>query len=50
MKEMNRRDGTTFIFSTHDPRVMTHASAIVRIADGQLAGREELGGAAARGA
>jgi len=41
MRDMNRRDGTTFIFSTHDPRVMSHASAIVRIADGRLVGREE---------
>ncbi len=49
MKEMNRRDGTTFIFSTHDPKVMAHASAVVRIADGQLVGREELNGAAAAG-
>jgi putative ABC transport system ATP-binding protein len=49
MKEMNRRDGTTFVFSTHDPRVMSHASAIVRIADGQLVGREEAGAAAAGG-
>jgi putative ABC transport system ATP-binding protein len=49
MKEMNRRDGTTFIFSTHDPRVMSHASAVIRIADGRLAGREELSGAAAGG-
>jgi putative ABC transport system ATP-binding protein len=47
MKEMNRKDGTTFIFSTHDPRVMAHASAIVRIADGQIVGREKLNGAAA---
>jgi putative ABC transport system ATP-binding protein len=47
MKEMNRRDGTTFIFSTHDPKVMSHASAIVRIADGQLVGREAPGGDAA---
>jgi putative ABC transport system ATP-binding protein len=49
MKEMNHKDGTTFVFSTHDPRVMSHASAIVRIADGQLAGREELSGATAAG-
>jgi putative ABC transport system ATP-binding protein len=49
MKEMNRRDGTTFIFSTHDPKVMSHASAVIRIADGQLVGREELNGAAASG-
>ncbi len=48
-KEMNRRDGTTFIFSTHDPKVMSHASAVIRIADGQLVGREELNGAAAAG-
>jgi putative ABC transport system ATP-binding protein len=46
MKEMNRREGTTFIFSTHDPKVMSHASAIVRIADGQVVGREALNGAA----
>jgi putative ABC transport system ATP-binding protein len=47
MKEMNRRQGTTFIFSTHDPRVMSHASAVVRIADGELVGREDVNRAAA---
>ena len=47
MKEMNSRDGTTFIFSTHDPRVMAHASAVVRIADGQIVARDQQGGAAA---
>ena len=36
MKEMNARDGTTFVFSTHDPKVMAHATAILRIADGQV--------------
>ncbi|HZZ85190.1 MAG TPA: ABC transporter ATP-binding protein [Anaeromyxobacteraceae bacterium] len=41
MKEMNRRDGTTFIFSTHDARVMSHASAVVRIADGRIASERE---------
>jgi putative ABC transport system ATP-binding protein len=49
MRDMNRRDGTTFIFSTHDARVMAHANAIVRIADGRLAGREAVDGAAAAG-
>ena len=49
MKEMNRKDGTTFIFSTHDPTVMAHASAIVRIADGRLAAREAVDAAAAAG-
>jgi putative ABC transport system ATP-binding protein len=46
MREMNQKDGTTFVFSTHDPKVMAHASAIVRIADGQVAGREAAAGAA----
>jgi putative ABC transport system ATP-binding protein len=49
MKDMNRRDGTTFVFSTHDPKVMAHATAIVRIADGRVAGREDSGAAAAGG-
>ncbi len=41
MKDMNRREGTTFVFSTHDPKVMAHASAVVRIADGQIVAREK---------
>jgi putative spermidine/putrescine transport system ATP-binding protein len=36
MKELNRTERTTFIFSTHDQRVMSHANAIVRLADGKL--------------
>jgi putative ABC transport system ATP-binding protein len=40
MKELNRTEQTTFIFSTHDQKVMAHASAIVRLADGKLVGRE----------
>jgi putative ABC transport system ATP-binding protein len=46
MRDMNRKDGTTFVFSTHDPKVMAHASALVRIADGQVAARESLNGKA----
>jgi putative ABC transport system ATP-binding protein len=42
MRDLNRRDGTTFLFSTHDPKVMSHATALVRIVDGQLQGRETL--------
>jgi len=37
MKELNRTEKTTFIFSTHDQRVMSHANAIIRLADGKLA-------------
>src|SRR6202044_1451286 len=36
MRELNQKDGTTFIFSTHDPKVMSHASSVVQVADGQL--------------
>jgi putative ABC transport system ATP-binding protein len=36
MLEINRRDGTTFIFSTHDPQVMRHARRVVRLHDGRL--------------
>jgi len=47
MKELNRAEHTTFIFSTHDARVMAHASAVVRLADGKLA---DAGAAGAAGA
>jgi putative ABC transport system ATP-binding protein len=39
MKELNRTEKTTFIFSTHDQQVMAHANAIVRLADGKLVDR-----------
>jgi putative ABC transport system ATP-binding protein len=39
MKELNRTERTTFIFSTHDANVMAHASAVVRLADGKLVDR-----------
>lgn len=37
MRELNHQDGTTFIFSTHDQRVMAHADRIVRVVDGLIA-------------
>jgi putative ABC transport system ATP-binding protein len=36
MKELNQRDGTTFIFSTHDAEVMRHANRVIRLADGLI--------------
>ena len=39
MKELNRTERTTFIFSTHDAQVMSHASSVVRLADGKLLDR-----------
>jgi putative ABC transport system ATP-binding protein len=36
MRELNQQEGTTFIFSTHDPNVMERATRIVRLVDGHL--------------
>lgn len=36
MKQINRQYGTTFIFSTHDRRVMAMADRLVRIEDGRV--------------
>jgi putative ABC transport system ATP-binding protein len=46
MKKLNRERQTTFIFSTHDPRVMEHARRIVRIVDGRIEGDATCGGSA----
>ena len=47
MRELNHADGTTFIFSTHDARVMSYANAIVRLADGKLVDSPNAGRATA---
>ena len=39
MKELNQSETTTFIFSTHDASVWAYASAVVRLADGQIQDR-----------
>lgn len=36
MKDINRHYGTTFIFSTHDRRIMAMADRLIRIEDGQV--------------
>jgi putative ABC transport system ATP-binding protein len=36
MLTLNQEKGVTFLFSTHDPRVMRHAKRVVHIADGML--------------
>ncbi len=36
MRALNERDGTTFIFSTHDHRVMAHAKRLVQLVDGLI--------------
>ncbi len=37
MKELNKA-GTTFIFSTHDPHVMSRADRVIELADGMIVG------------
>ena len=36
MGKLNTERGATFIFSTHDPRVMDHARRLVRLVDGRI--------------
>ena len=40
MKEMNRKSGTTFIFSTHDKMVMDYANRLVLLHDGEIVSDE----------
>lgn len=36
MERLNREHGTTFVFSTHDPRVMERARRLITLVDGQI--------------
>ncbi len=36
MRRLNREHGTTFVFSTHDPRIMQAADRVLEISDGRL--------------
>ena len=49
MLALNRDKGVTFLFSTHDPRVMEHARRVVSIRDGVIVdGTEDTSAAVAR--
>ena len=41
MEKLNRERGVTFIFSTHDPRVMARARRIVHMVDGAIDSDEQ---------
>jgi len=43
MERLNRELGTTFVFSTHDPRVMNRARRLIRLVDGRIERDERLG-------
>jgi putative ABC transport system ATP-binding protein len=36
MKKLNQNTGTTFVFATHDPRVIKYASRVVTLQDGVI--------------
>jgi putative ABC transport system ATP-binding protein len=38
MKSINQEEGTTFIFSTHDAKVMAMADRVVVLSDGEVVG------------
>jgi len=41
MRDLNERRGMTFVFSTHDPRVVAHAVRVVTLVDGKVARDEQ---------
>ena len=43
MEKLNKERGVTFLFSTHDHRVMERARRIVKLVDGRVASDESLG-------
>jgi len=36
MRRLNRERDVTFVFSTHDPRIMSAADRVLEISDGRL--------------
>ena len=44
MKRLNQEQGVTFVFSTHDPRLLEHVTRIVRLEDGRVVRDEEGAG------
>src|SRR5690606_33758190 len=45
MKRLNAERGMTFLFSTHDPRLLEHVNRIVRLEDGRVVADERVGAA-----
>ncbi len=41
MERLNRERGVTFLFSTHDPKVIEHARRVVRLVDGRVESDEQ---------
>jgi len=39
MEKLNKEENITFIFSTHDPRIMAKARRIITLEDGKVVDR-----------
>jgi len=42
MEQLNRQEGVTFIFSTHDPRIVAKARRIITLEDGKILSDNKL--------
>jgi putative ABC transport system ATP-binding protein len=40
MRKINEEDGTTFVFSSHDPNVVSRAKRLVQLEDGRIVSDE----------
>ncbi|OQX19603.1 MAG: macrolide ABC transporter ATP-binding protein [Desulfobulbaceae bacterium A2] len=49
MRELNEKKKITFLFSTHDPRVVAHARRVLTLVDGRITGDAEGNPQAVRG-
>ena len=42
MRDLNRKEGATFIFSTHDQRLLGQVDRLIQLEDGEIVGEERL--------
>ena len=40
MHDLNQKEDTTFVFSTHDQRILSKVERLVQLEDGQIKGEE----------
>lgn len=43
MEKLNKETGTTFVFATHDPRVIKYARRVVTLEDGRIVDDKKMG-------
>jgi len=46
MRQLRDERGTTFVFSTHDPRVIEHANRVITLQDGRVCAEADMGASA----